>query len=71
MAPGIILGQNGASQIERLLESTIGVEVEMRQMDFYGEFGLNVSNTKLKIVDFRKLIRGNSAIYKQIMTHVF
>ena len=43
----------------------------MRQMDFYGEFGLNVSNTKLKIVDFRKLIRGNSAIYKQLMTHVF
>lgn len=71
MPHGMLPGTGGSHFIERILESTIGQEVEMRQMDFYGEFGFAVSNAKNKLVDFRKYLRSNSAVYRLLMTHIF
>lgn len=71
MPHGMMLGSNGQVSIDRILENTINNEVELRQVEHYGEFGYMVLNAKTKVVEFRKQLRANSAIYRQCMTHMF
>jgi hypothetical protein len=40
-------------------------------MDFYGEFGIIVSNAKSKLMEYRKTLKSNSAIYRLCMQHIF
>jgi hypothetical protein len=70
--PGtMMLGAAGQVSIERILESTINTEVELRNVEFHGEFGFMVLNVKTKLIEFRRNLRSNSAIFSQCMTHLY
>jgi hypothetical protein len=53
------------------LESTIGAEVEMRQLDYYGEFGWHTTTVRTKLLEFRRTLRATTAPYRLFMTHYY
>jgi hypothetical protein len=65
------MGARESNQIERILESTIGAEVEMRQLEYYGEFGWHTITVRNKILDFRRILRSTTAPYRLFMTHYY